>query len=113
VLARIDTTTLVEVQLHSGRTHQIRVHFSALKHPVVGDTLYGAAGQLHVGSGTLPAPGRNFLHAAKIGFPQPRNGETIQVVAPLPVELYMFLGKLAKAAGDEPGRIDAALKGFL
>jgi 23S rRNA pseudouridine1911/1915/1917 synthase len=113
VLARIDTTTLVEVQLHSGRTHQIRVHFSALKHPVVGDTLYGAAGQLHVGSGTLPAPGRNFLHAAKIGFPQPRNGETIQVAAPLPVELYMFLGKLAKAAGDEPGRIDAALKGFL
>ena len=92
VLARIDTTTLVEVQLHSGRTHQIRVHFSALKHPVVGDTLYGAAGQLHVGSGTLPAPGRNFLHAAKIGFPQPRNGETIQVAAPLPVELYMFLG---------------------
>jgi 23S rRNA pseudouridine1911/1915/1917 synthase len=113
VLARIDTTTLVEVQLHSGRTHQIRVHFSALKHPVVGDTLYGAAGQLHAGSGTLPAPGRNFLHAAKIGFPQPRNGETIQVAAPLPVELYMFLGKLAKAAGDEPGRIDAALKGFL
>ena len=113
VLARIDTTTLVEVQLHSGRTHQIRVHFSALKHPVVGDTLYGAAGQLHVGSGTLPAPGRNFLHAAKIGFPQPRNGETIQVAAPLPVELYMFLGKLSKAAGDEPGRIDAALKGFL
>ena len=113
VLARIDTTTLVEVQLHSGRTHQIRVHFSALKHPVVGDTLYGAAGQLHVGSGTLPAPGRNFLHAAKIGFPQPRNGETIQVAAPLPVELYMFLGKLAKAAGDEEGRIDAALKGFL
>ena len=113
VLARIDTTTLVEVQLHSGRTHQIRVHFSALKHPVVGDTLYGAAGQLHAGSGTLPAPGRNFLHAAKIGFPQPRNGETIQVAAPLPVELYMFLGKLAKAVGDEPGRIDAALKGFL
>jgi len=113
VLARIDTTTLVEVQLHSGRTHQIRVHFSALKHPVVGDTLYGAAGQLHVGSGTLPAPGRNFLHAAKIGFPQPRNGETIQVAAPLPVELYRFLGKLAKAAGDEEGRIDAALKGFL
>jgi hypothetical protein len=68
---------------------------------------------LHVGSGTLPAPGRNFLHAAKIGFPQPRNGETIQVAAPLPEELYTFLGKLAKAAGDEPGRIDAALKGFL
>src|SRR5215471_1021382 len=113
VLARIDTTTLVEVQLHSGRTHQIRAHFSALRHPVVGDTRYGAAGQLHVGGGSLPALGRNFLHAAKIGFVQPRNGETIQVAAPLPEELYTFLGKLAKAAGDEPRRIDAALKGFL
>src|SRR6202035_5708696 len=41
-LLRIDATTLLEVQLHTGRTHQIRVHFSALKHPVVGDTLYGA-----------------------------------------------------------------------
>jgi 23S rRNA pseudouridine1911/1915/1917 synthase len=113
VLARIDTTTLLEVQLHSGRTHQIRVHFSALKHPVVGDTLYGAAGQLHMGSATLPALGRNFLHAARIVFAQPHNGETIQVAAPLPEELHTFLGKLARAAGDEPGRIDAALKGFL
>jgi 23S rRNA pseudouridine1911/1915/1917 synthase len=112
-LARIATTTLVEVRLHSGRTHQIRVHFSALKHPVVGDTLYGAAGQLHVGSATLPALGRNFLHAAKIVFTQPRNGETIQVAAPLPEELLTFLGKLARAGGDEPSRIDAALKGFL
>ena len=113
VLARIDTTTLVEVQLHSGRTHQIRVHFAALKHPVVGDTLYGAAGQLHIGSSTLPALGRHFLHAAKIVFTQPRNGETIQVAAPLAEELHKFLGTLAKAAADEPGRIDAALKGFL
>jgi 23S rRNA pseudouridine1911/1915/1917 synthase len=112
-LARIATTTLVEVRLHSGRTHQIRVHFSALKHPVVGDTLYGAAGQLHVGSATLPALGRNFLHAAKIVFTQPRNGETIQVAAPLPEELLTFLGKLARAGGDEPSRIDATLKGFL
>ena len=46
VLARIGPATLVEVTLHTGRTHQVRVHFSALKHPVVGDTLYGAAPQL-------------------------------------------------------------------
>ncbi len=113
VLAHIDTTTLVEVRLHSGRTHQIRVHFSALKHPVVGDTLYGATRQLQVGSATLPALGRNFLHAAKIVFAQPRKGETIHVAAPLPGELHAFLEKLARAAGDEPERIDAALKGFL
>jgi 23S rRNA pseudouridine1911/1915/1917 synthase len=113
VLARIDATTLVEVQLHSGRTHQIRVHFSALKHPVVGDTLYGAAGQLHVGSATLPVLGRNFLHAAKIAFVQPRKGEVIELAAPLPLELHTYLQKLTRAAGDDPARIDDALAGFL
>ena len=113
VLARIDSTTLVEVQLHSGRTHQIRVHFSALKHPVVGDTLYGASGQLHVGSATLPALGRNFLHAAKIAFEQPRTGQILRLAAPLPAELHSYLQKLASAAGDEPAGIDARLAGFL
>ena len=113
VLARIDSTTLVEVQLHTGRTHQIRVHFSALRHPVVGDTLYGASGQLRVGDGSLPALGRNFLHAARLGFRQPRTGQTIQLTAPLPAELRAYLGKLAAAAGDSASRIDAALKGFL
>src|SRR5271168_2034272 len=53
-LAEVDGTTLVEVQLHTGRTHQIRVHFSAIAHPVVGDTLYGAASQLRVGAETGP-----------------------------------------------------------
>jgi len=113
VLARIDSTTLVEVQLHTGRTHQIRVHFSALRHPVVGDTLYGASGQLHVGSISLPALGRNFLHAAKLGFRQPRTGQAIQLTAPLPAELRGYLANLAAAAGESPARIDAALKGFL
>ncbi len=113
VLARIDSSTLVEVQLHTGRTHQIRVHFSALRHPVVGDTLYGAAGQLHFGRTTLPVLGRNFLHAAKITFAQPRTGHMIQLMAPLPPELVGYLQKLAAAAGEPPQRIDAALKGFL
>jgi 23S rRNA pseudouridine1911/1915/1917 synthase len=112
-LARIDSTTLVQVQLHTGRTHQIRVHFSALRHPVVGDTLYGASSQLHVADTSLPALGRNFLHAAKLGFQQPRTGHRIQLTAPLPAELRSYLEKLAAAAGDSPARIDAALKGFL
>ena len=113
VLRRIDSTTLLEVQIHTGRTHQIRVHFSALKHPVVGDTLYGASGQLHVGRSTLPALGRNFLHAAKLGFQQPRTGQPIRLAAPLPAELRDYLARLAAAAGDDPARIDAALEGFL
>jgi 23S rRNA-/tRNA-specific pseudouridylate synthase len=99
--------------LHTGRTHQIRVHFSALRHPVVGDTLYGAAGQLHIGRTTLPSLGRNFLHAAKIAFAQPRTGQPIHLTVPLPPELRAFLQKLSEAAGEPSERIDAALKGFL
>lgn len=112
-LAKIDNTTLVEVQLHTGRTHQIRVHFSALKHPVVGDTLYGAAEQLRIGKVVLPSLGRNFLHAAKLGFAQPRTGAWIEVRAGLPGELMDFLRKLCAAAGEMPGRIDAVLAGYL
>jgi 23S rRNA pseudouridine1911/1915/1917 synthase len=112
-LAAIDTTTILEVQLHTGRTHQIRVHLSALKHPVVGDTLYGAAAQLKIGGTELPALGRNFLHAAKIVFAHPRTGEKIELRAPLPIELKDFLHALAKAAGIDPGKIDAALTGYL
>jgi len=113
VLARIDSTTLLEVQIHTGRTHQIRVHFAALRHPVVGDSLYGASGQFQVAQTLLASLHRNFLHAAKIGFPQPRTGQPIQLTAPLPPELRAYLVKLAAAAGEDPSRIDAALQGFL
>jgi 23S rRNA pseudouridine1911/1915/1917 synthase len=120
-LARIDSTTLVEVQLHTGRTHQIRVHFSALNHPVVGDTLYGAATQLRVGAGhsaarekiILPSLGRNFLHAARLGFAHPRTGEWLEPRAPLPSELRAYLRQLATAAGEDLRRIDASLAGYL
>ena len=112
-LAKIDGTTLVEVQLHTGRTHQIRVHFSALKHPVVGDTLYGAASEMRIGKLTLPPLERNFLHAAKLGFAQPRTGAWIEVRAVLPGELRNYLKKLSDAAGEPQSRIDAALAGYL
>jgi 23S rRNA pseudouridine1911/1915/1917 synthase len=124
-LAEIDGTTLVEVQLHTGRTHQIRVHFSAIAHPVVGDTLYGAAPQIRIGaetgraaskespSLTMPPLGRNFLHAAKLGFWQPRTAAFIEVRAPLPGELMEFVKRLTEAAGEDSARIDAALAPYL
>jgi 23S rRNA pseudouridine1911/1915/1917 synthase len=125
-LAEVDGTTLVEVQLHTGRTHQIRVHFSALKHPVVGDTLYSAAAQIQVGpekgraargqknqAAVLPPLGRNFLHAARLGFSQPRTGGWIEVSAPLPHELQDFVKQLASVAGEDSQRIDAALAPYL
>lgn len=113
VLAQIDSTSLLEVQLHTGRTHQIRAHFSALRHPVVGDTLYGASSQLRIGKTVLPLLNRNFLHAAKLGFTHPRTGEWIELRAPLPPALHNFLQQLASAAGDSPERIDAALAPYL
>jgi 23S rRNA pseudouridine1911/1915/1917 synthase len=109
VIARVDGFTLVEVQLHTGRTHQIRVHFSALRHPVVGDTLYGAERCEHVGKTELPALGRNFLHAARLVFAHPRTGETLDVRAPLPEALRGYLRQLAAAAGEDSGRLDAQL----
>jgi 23S rRNA pseudouridine1911/1915/1917 synthase len=112
-LARIGSTSLVEVQLHTGRTHQIRVHFSTVRHPVVGDTLYGAATQLRIGKITLPPLARNFLHAAKLGFTQPHTGAWIELRGPLPQELREFLQHLSAAAGESPERIDAALTSYL
>lgn len=113
LLTHVADTTLLEVQLHTGRTHQIRVHFAALKHPVVGDTLYGAGSQLHVGNAKIDALGRNFLHAAKLAFRQPRSGAWIEVRAPLPKMLHDFLRQLAKVAHEDPAAIDAALTGYL
>jgi 23S rRNA pseudouridine1911/1915/1917 synthase len=112
-LARIGATSLVEVQLHTGRTHQIRVHFSALRCPVVGDTLYGAAAQLRIGKVTLSPLARNFLHAAKLGFTQPSTGAWIELRAPLPAELHEFLRQVSDLAGEPAERIDAALASYL
>ena len=113
VLLRMDNATLIEADLHTGRTHQIRVHFAALRHPVVGDTLYGAAAHLRVGKTTLPQLCRNFLHAARLGFAQPRTGEWVELRAPLPKELQEFLQCLGAAAGESSNRIDAALAAYL
>jgi 23S rRNA pseudouridine1911/1915/1917 synthase len=117
VLARMGDTTLVEVQLHTGRTHQIRVHFSELGHPVVGDTLYGAASQVHASETRMAPLGRNFLHAAKLGFAQPSTGAWIDLRAPLPAGLHDFLRELEAATGSRATasaqRIDAVLANYL
>lgn len=112
-LLRFDGFTLVEADLHTGRTHQIRVHFSALGSPVVGDTLYGAPRRERAGAELLPPLGRNFLHAARIAFPQPSAGKKIEVRAPLPPELRDYLEALARITKMSAASIDAALKEFL
>ncbi len=102
---------LLDVRIETGRTHQIRVHMASVGHPVVGDALYGAPRELKPRFRPSPTPGtrltsgsnlaptalrldRNFLHAAAIGFQQPRTGEWLDFEAPLPEELARFLEKL-------------------
>ena len=103
---RFGKFTLVRVRIESGRTHQIRVHMASIGHPVVGDTLYGAAGQLT----EQQPPGmaatrrkavperlrldRNFLHAARLEFAHPVSRKRIELKSPLPAELEDFLSRL-------------------
>jgi 23S rRNA pseudouridine1911/1915/1917 synthase len=83
--------TLLEVQIDTGRTHQIRVHLASLRHPVVGDALYGAPRELGSKQTVRLSLPRNFLHAAMLQFQHPRTGEPLSFSAPLPAELAAFL----------------------
>lgn len=112
-LAHIGNYTLVEADLHTGRTHQIRVHFSALGCPVVGDTVYGAPREERVGKQLLPPLGRNFLHAAWIAFDHPRTNHRVEFRAPLPAELVDYLHTLGRAAETPLNMIDAAVSAYL
>jgi len=106
VVERLETRfgpfTLARVRIETGRTHQIRVHMASISHPVVGDTLYGAAERIIAKplSVTRKAPrevlelGRNFLHAGELEFTHPISGKLVQLTAPLPEELVSFLGRL-------------------
>ena len=89
---------LVDVELKTGRTHQIRVHLSWLKHPVVGDVLYGGGRENSLQNSQLRAQvrklTRQFLHAEELGFSHPATGKPLQFVAPLPAELSDFLERL-------------------
>ena len=109
---RLEQFSLVEANLHTGRTHQIRVHFSALSFPVVGDTLYGAPRQERIGRELLPALERNFLHSARIGFTHPRSGNRMEFRAPLPTQLVEYLRRVGRALNTSVTAIDAALKEY-
>jgi len=122
VVERLDTRfgkfTLLSVQIETGRTHQIRVHMASIGHPVVGDTLYGAAAELRdAGAARLASRkaqanaqeevlclGRNFLHAAKLEFAHPLTAKPLEFEAPLPPELAAFLKQLQeRSTSTGPG----------
>jgi 23S rRNA pseudouridine1911/1915/1917 synthase len=91
VAEALPRTTLLNVRLETGRTHQIRVHLQAIGHPVAGDPEYGTRGRLGLG--------RQFLHAARLAFAQPFTGAPIDVASPLPGDLAAALDRARAEAG--------------
>ena len=87
VLERFGKYTLIEARLETGRTHQIRVHMAYIKHPLVGDTVYGPKKQSLTQDGQM-------LHAGVLAFVHPRTGEYLEFTAPLPACFEEILQKL-------------------
>jgi 23S rRNA pseudouridine1911/1915/1917 synthase len=84
VLERLVHATHVEAEIHTGRTHQIRVHFQFIGHPVVGDDTYGGKANKRFTETTGYEAPRVLLHARKLSFVHPRTGKKVKFTAPLP-----------------------------
>ena len=91
VLEMFPAASLVEVHLETGRTHQIRVHFSALRHPCVGDLMYGADPRLAERTGLT----RQWLHAMRLGFDHPVTGQPVLCTSEYPTDLAHALEVVA------------------
>ena len=90
VIEAFGRASLVEIHLETGRTHQIRVHFAALRHPCAGDLTYGADPRLAADLGLT----RQWLHARRLGFAHPRTGEPVEAVSPYPADLQFAVDAL-------------------
>src|SRR5688572_13290042 len=97
---RFNRFTLLDVELKTGRTHQIRVHLAWLKHPVVGDETYGGGRDNTIQNPKLKSQirslGRQFLHAEKLAFAHPKTGERVLYQSPLPPELSNLLMEITE-----------------
>jgi len=116
LLERFRAHTYLSVKLETGRTHQIRLHLSHIKYPIVGDPVYG--GRLGLPRGAteglidaLRGFKRQALHAASLGFDHPRTGKPLMLQSPVPPDFAQLLGALREDARDaervaapKPGR---------
>jgi 23S rRNA pseudouridine1911/1915/1917 synthase len=94
--------TLAHVAIHTGRTHQIRVHLSAIGHPVVGDPLYGGVHRRVPGDiRAITRLDRPFLHAARLAFTHPGDGRRMKFESPLPPDLLHVLDQLRDTFNPE------------
>ena len=92
--------TLARVAIHTGRTHQIRVHLSAIGHPIVGDSLYGGVHRRVAGDlRAVTHLERPFLHAARLVFTHPSEGRPMEFVSELPEDLQRVLDELRETLG--------------
>jgi 23S rRNA pseudouridine1911/1915/1917 synthase len=103
VRRRYQRFTLLDLELKTGRTHQLRVHLAWLKHPIVGDGVYGGGRDNTVQDPKLRAEirkiNRQFLHAEHLGFLHPVTNEPLRFTAELPLPLEQFLAMLEHKAG--------------
>ncbi|NBV54798.1 MAG: RluA family pseudouridine synthase, partial [Proteobacteria bacterium] len=90
-----EAAALVECQLETGRTHQIRVHMAHLGHPLLGDPLYGVRGPLK-GIGEIALPARQMLHAAELGFMHPVSGKELRFSVSMPGDMQTVLKALSE-----------------
>jgi 23S rRNA pseudouridine1911/1915/1917 synthase len=92
---KLRVLTLAQVAIHTGRTHQIRVHLSAIGHPIVGDPLYGGVHRRVPGDvRAVTHLERPFLHAARLVFKHPRDGRRMEFTSELPADLQRVLDEL-------------------
>jgi 23S rRNA pseudouridine1911/1915/1917 synthase len=99
--------SLVRVALATGRTHQIRVHLSAIGHPVVGDVAYGGVRRhLHGPLGALASLDRPFLHASRLVLHHPSDGQRMEFTAPLPADLTRVLDAIQRPPGRAQPAVD-------
>jgi 23S rRNA pseudouridine1911/1915/1917 synthase len=95
VLERFGSCTLVECRLETGRTHQIRVHMAYIRHPLLGDPVYGHGDEtVRVAGMSVKVTGGQMLHAGVLGFVHPRTGEYMEFRADPPEEYMSILEKL-------------------
>jgi 23S rRNA pseudouridine1911/1915/1917 synthase len=112
VLERFRAHTYLSVKLETGRTHQIRLHLSHIKYPIVGDPVYGGRFGLPRGASpglidALRGFKRQALHAAALGFEHPRTGKRVALQSPVPPDFAQLLGALredAQAAAQDAAR---------
>ncbi len=96
VIERFRVATLIEAKLGTGRTHQIRVHFASLGHPVLGDSTYGKKTTIEIGKKKMIF-GRQMLHATILGFIHPKTGQYMEFTSAIPEDMAAKIESLRAA----------------